>query len=49
MQNFGRKPEGKGPPLGKYGHRWKENTRMGVKEILCESVDWIYLSEHKDQ
>jgi hypothetical protein len=42
------KPEGK-RPLGRYGHRWKDNIRMNLKETGWEGVDWIHLGQDRDQ
>lgn len=28
---------------GRPKHRWKDNINIDVKEIECESVDWIHL------
>jgi hypothetical protein len=28
-------------PLERHGHRWEDNTKMDLKKILCERVDWI--------
>jgi hypothetical protein len=38
------RPEGK-RPLGKYRHRWKDKNQMDLKEIGCQSVDWIHLAQ----
>jgi hypothetical protein len=35
-------------PLGRYWRRW-EDTRIDLKEIMCEDVDWILLSQDRDQ
>jgi hypothetical protein len=43
-----RKPEGK-RPLGRPRHRWEDNTKMDLKEIRWGSMDWIDLSQDRDQ
>jgi len=30
-------------------HRWDDNIRSGLREIWWEGVDWIYLSQDRDQ
>jgi len=30
-------------------HRWENNIRMDLREIGWETVDWIYLSQNRDQ
>jgi hypothetical protein len=42
------KSEGK-RPLGRHRHRWEDNIRMDVREIECEVVDWIHLTQGRDQ
>jgi hypothetical protein len=39
-----RRPEMK-RPCGRPRHRWDYNTRMAVREIGWEFVDWMYLSQ----
>ena len=41
-----RKPEEK-RPLGKPRIRWEDNIEIDLKEIVSESVDWIYLAQDK--
>ena len=36
------KPEGK-RPLGRPRRRWEDNIKMGLKEVVWESMDWIFL------
>ena len=36
------KPERKRPP-GRPGRRWEDNIKMGLKEVVWESMDWIFL------
>ena len=42
------KPEGK-RPLGRPRYRWKDNIKMDLREVGCDSRDWIALAEHRDQ
>jgi hypothetical protein len=37
------KPEGK-EPLGRPRSRWENNSRLDVREIERERVDWIHLA-----
>jgi len=41
-------PEGKGL-LGRPGHRWEDNIRMGLREIGWGSVNWMHLAQVRDQ
>jgi hypothetical protein len=41
------KPEGK-RPLEIPGHRWGDNTKMGLQEVGAEGVDWIGMAEDRD-
>jgi hypothetical protein len=43
-----RKPERK-RPLRRLRHRWENNVRMNLKEMVWVSVDWIHLSQDRDQ
>ena len=43
---FGGEISGKGP-LGRSSHRWKDNIKMDLREVACESMDWIELSQDK--
>jgi hypothetical protein len=43
-----RKPEGK-RPLGKLIRRWENNSRMYLREVGWEGVDWIHLAQDRDQ
>jgi len=40
------KPEKR--PLKRYRHRWEDN-RMDLGEIGWEGMDWIYLTQTRDQ
>jgi hypothetical protein len=38
------KPEGK-RPVGRYGHRWEDTTKMALREIGWGDMDWINLAQ----
>jgi hypothetical protein len=38
------KPEGKGQ-LGRLRHRWEDNIKMYLKEMVWDGVDWIDLAQ----
>jgi len=40
-------PEGK-RPLGRPRHRWEDNIKMDLQEVICESKDWIELAQVRD-
>jgi hypothetical protein len=42
------KPEGKGP-LRRPRHRWENNIRMYLREIRWKGVDFIHLTQDRDQ
>jgi hypothetical protein len=42
------KPEGK-RPLGRQRRRWVDNIKMGLREIGWDGMDWIDLSQDRDQ
>ena len=42
------KPEGKGP-LGRPRHRWEDNIKMDVQEVVCWGMDWIELAQDRDR
>ena len=42
------KPEGK-RPLGRPRRRWEDNIRMDLREVGCDSDEWIDLAEDRDQ
>jgi len=42
------KPEGK-TPLGRPRHRWDDNIKMGLQEVGCGGMDWIYLAQGRDR
>jgi hypothetical protein len=41
------KPEGT-RPLGRLRPRWENNMKLGVLELLLESVDWIHVAQDSD-
>jgi hypothetical protein len=41
-------PERKGP-LGRPSRRWEDDTKMDIKEIRWDGVDWINLAEDRDR
>jgi hypothetical protein len=43
-----RKPEGK-RSYGRTGHMWEDSIRMNLREVGYESVDWIHLTQNRDQ
>jgi hypothetical protein len=42
------KPEGK-RPLGRPRRRWVDNIKMDLREIEWDGLDWIDLSQDRDQ
>ena len=42
------KPEGK-RPLGRFGRRCVDNTRMDLQEVWCGYMDWIGLAQDRDR
>jgi hypothetical protein len=45
---FRSKPERK-RPLGTPRRRWAENIKMDLREIVWDGMDWIYLTQDRDQ
>jgi hypothetical protein len=43
-----RKPEGK-RPLGRPRHRWVDNIRIDLGEVVWGDVDWISLAEDRNR
>jgi hypothetical protein len=43
-----RKPEGK-RPLRRTRRRWVDNIKIDLKEIGCDSGDWIDMAQDRDQ
>jgi len=42
------KPEGK-RPLGRPRHRWEDNIRMDLREMMWGGVDWMHLGQNRGQ
>jgi hypothetical protein len=42
------KPEGK-RPLGRPRRRWVDNIKMDLRETRWDGVDWIELTQDRDQ
>jgi hypothetical protein len=42
------KPESK-KPLGKPRCRWEENTKMDLRKMELEGVDWVHLAQDRDR
>jgi hypothetical protein len=42
------KPEGK-RPLGRPRHRWLDNSKIDLREIGWDGMDWINLAQYGDQ
>jgi hypothetical protein len=42
------KPEGK-RPLGRPRLRWVDNIKMDLREIVCDGMDWIDLSQDGEE
>jgi hypothetical protein len=42
------KPEGK-RPLGRERRRWVDNTKMNLREIGWDGVDWMDMAQERDQ
>jgi hypothetical protein len=36
-------------PLGRHNRRWEDNIRMDLREIRWEVVDWMHLTQNRDQ
>jgi hypothetical protein len=41
-------PEGK-RQLGRPRHRWEDNIKMVLQEVVCEGMDWIELAQDRDR
>jgi hypothetical protein len=41
------KPEGKRPP-GRTTRRWRDNNKVGLREIGWGAMDWIHLAQNMD-
>jgi hypothetical protein len=42
------KPEGK-RPLGRPRHRWEDNIKMDLQEVVGGHVDWMELAQDRDR
>ena len=42
------KPKGK-RPLGIPRHRWLDNIKMRLQEVICGGMDWIELAKDRDR
>jgi hypothetical protein len=45
---FEGKPEGK-RPLGRPRRRWANNIKMDLRETELDGMDWIHLTQDRDQ
>jgi hypothetical protein len=41
-------PEGK-RPLGKPRHRWEDNIKIDLQEVVCGVMHWIKLAQDRDK
>jgi hypothetical protein len=42
------KPEGR-RPFGQPRHRWEDNSKVDLKVIVWEGMDWVHLAHDWDQ
>ena len=35
-------------PLGRPRHRWEDNVKKDLQEVLCGAMDWIELAQGMD-
>ena len=42
------KHEGK-RPLGRPRHRWEDNIKMNLQEVVRRGMDWIELAQDRDR
>ena len=42
------KPKGK-TPLGRSRHRWEDNIKMNLQEVVCGGMKWIELAQDRDR
>jgi len=35
-------------PLGRPRHRWEDNIKMDLREVVCGVMDWIVLAQDRD-
>ena len=36
-------------PLGRRKHRWKDNIKMDLQEVVCGGMEWIELAQDRDR
>jgi len=36
-------------PLGRPRHRWEDNIKLDIPEVICEGMDWIDLAHDMDR
>jgi hypothetical protein len=36
-------------PLGRTRHRWEDNIKMDIQEVVCGGMVWIVLSQNRDR
>jgi len=36
-------------PLGRPRHRWVDNIKMDLQEVVCVDMDWIVLVQDRDR
>ena len=36
-------------PLGRHRHRWEDNIKMDLQEVVCWGTDWIELAQDRDR
>jgi hypothetical protein len=42
------KPEGR-RPFGRPRHRWEDNIKMDLREVVWGGIDWIDLAQNRDR
>jgi hypothetical protein len=40
---------GRKRPLGRPRHKWKDNIRMDLRDMGWEGVDWVHLTQDREQ
>jgi hypothetical protein len=43
-----RKPKGK-RPLARPRHRWEDNIKVDIQEVVCGGMDWIELAQDRNR
>jgi hypothetical protein len=41
-------PEGK-RPIRRSSRRWEDNIKMDIREVGCESMEWMELAQDRDR